>query len=177
MRKIKKTKKEDKQLEKFLKLIIKLPHEQYFGIARILNVGFTQTMNKEEIEEEIKIIEEELKEVKEEKNKEELDEPTNSAPVAIENNDEVDTQDESSKVIEENLDLAEENIEDKTKRIEGMEKRLEKLKEEQNKEEEEITIQKFRTGEAIMIEVIDKFKKLSNTKKKNLLAILKAGAY
>ena len=163
MRKIKKTKKEDKQLEKFLKLIIKLPHEQYFGIARILNVGFTQTMNKEEIEEE--------------KNKEELDEPTNSAPVAIENGDEVDIQDESSKVIEENLDLPAENIEDKTKRIEGMEKRLEKLKEEQNKEEEEITIQKFRTGEAIMIEVIDKFKKLSNTKKKNLLAILKAGAY
>lgn len=176
MRKIKKTKKEDKQLEKFLKLIIKLPHEQYFGIARILNVGFTQTMSKEEIEEEIKIIEEELKEIKEEKNKKELDESTNSAPVAIENGDEVDTQDESSEVIEENLDLAAENIEDKTKRIEGMEKRLEKLKEEQNKEEE-ITIQKFRTGEAIMIEVIDKFKKLSNTKKKNLLAILKAGAY
>ena len=64
MKKIKSRRtKEEKQLEKFLKLVIKLPHEQYFGIARILNVPFTETMSREDIEEEIKTITEELEEI------------------------------------------------------------------------------------------------------------------
>ena len=174
MKKIKFKNKEDKQLEKFLKLIVKLPHEQYFGIVRILNVDFTEPMKREEIIKEIEDIEEELRKIEENK---ENKENTNTAPDAIKNGDEVDTQADSSDVIEENHDLAAENVEDKIKRIEGMKNRLEKLKEEKEKSDEDITIQKFRTGEAIMLDTIAKFTKLSNTKKKNLLAILKAGAY
>lgn len=174
MKRIKSKNKKDKQLEKFLKLIVKLPHEQYFGVVRILNVSFTEPMKKEEIVEEINMIEEELKNIDEENKTEEN---TNIAPVAMKNGDEVDIQADSSEVIEENHDLAAENVEDKTKRIEGMKNRLEKLKEEKEKNEEGITIQKFRTGEAIMLDTIAKFTELSSTKRKNLLAILKAGAY
>ena len=170
MRKIKIKNKEDKLLEKFLKLIVKLPHEQYFGIVRILNVDFTETMKKEEIEEEIKTIEEQL--VKLEENSEEQLDKTNSAPDAMKNGDNVE-EEKTSTEIEENFTVAAEN----SSRIEGMKNRLEKLKEEKGKNEEDIEIQKFRTGEAIMLDTIAKFTQLSNTKKKNLLAILKAGAY
>lgn len=170
MRKIKIKNKEDKLLEKFLKLIVKLPHEQYFGIVRILNVDFTETMKKEEIEEEIKTIEEQL--VKLEENSEEQLDKTNSAPDAMKNGDNVG-EEKTSTEIEENLAVAAEN----SSRIEGMRNRLEKLKEEKEKDEDDIEIQKFRTGEAIMLDTIAKFTQLSNTKKKNLLAILKAGAY
>ena len=153
--------KEEKQLEKFLKLIIKLPHEQYFGIARILNVPFTETMGREDIEEEIKTITEELEKIKE-----------NLAPDRIENHDREDIEDESTEDIEEKEEVAAEST-----RLEAMEKRLAFLKEEKEKEDEDIKIQKFRTGEAIMEDTINKFTELSNTKRKNLLAILKAGAY
>lgn len=170
MRKIKIKNKEDKLLEKFLKLIVKLPHEQYFGIVRILNVDFTETMKKEEIEEEIKTIEEQL--VKLEENSEEQLDKTNSAPDAMKNGDNVE-EEKTSTEIEENFTVAAEN----SSRIEGMRNRLEKLKEEKEKDEDDIEIQKFRTGETIMLDTIAKFTQLSNTKKKNLLAILKAGAY
>ena len=70
-------------------------------------------------------------------------------------------------------DLAAEQI----NRVEAMKKRLTYLEEEKDKEEGEIKIQKFRTGEAIMEDTIKNFTELSSTKKKNLLAILKAGAY
>ena len=170
MRKIKIKNKEDKLLEKFLKLIVKLPHEQYFGIVRILNVDFTETMKKEEIEEEIKTIEEQL--VKLEENSEEQLDKIDSAPDAMKNGDSAEEEKTSTK-IEENFAVAAEN----SSRIEGMKNRLEKLKEEKEKNEEDVEIQKFRTGEAIMLDTIAKFTQLSNTKKKNLLAILKAGAY
>lgn len=170
MRKIKIKNKEDKLLEKFLKLIVKLPHEQYFGIVRILNVNFTETMKKEEIEEEIKTIEEQL--VKLEENSEEQLDKIDSAPDAMKNGDSAE-EEKTSTEIEENLAVAAEN----SSRIEGMRNRLEKLKEEKEKDEDDIEIQKFRTGEAIMLDTIAKFTQLSNTKKKNLLAILKAGAY
>ena len=170
MRKIKIKNKEDKLLEKFLKLIVKLPHEQYFGIVRILNVDFTETMKKEEIEEEIKTIEEQL--VKLEENSEEQLDKIDSAPDAMKNGDNAG-EEKTSTEIEENFTVAAEN----SSRIEGMRNRLEKLKEEKEKNEEDIEIQKFRTGEAIMLDTIAKFTQLSNTKKKNLLAILKAGAY
>lgn len=161
--------KEEKQLEKFLKLIIKLPHEQYFGIARILNVPFTETMSREDIEEEIKTITEELEKIKE-----------NLAPDRIEDHDREDIEDEST---EEAKDESTEDIEEKEEvaaestRLEAMEKRLAFLKEEKEKEDKDIKIQKFRTGEAIMEDTINKFTELSNIKRKNLLAILKAGAY
>ena len=164
MRTIKNKNKKDKQLEKFLKLIIKLPHEQYFGIARILNVSFTEKMNKEEIEEEISTIKEELEKIEEE---------NNAAADRKEEQKQEDTKDKKTTEIEENNDLAAQHI----NRIEAMKKRLTYLEEEKDKEENEIKIQKFRTGEAIMQDTIDNFIKLSNTKKKNLLAILKAGAY
>lgn len=153
--------KEEKQLEKFLKLIIKLPHEQYFGIARILNVPFTETMSREDIEEEIKTITEELEKIKE-----------NLAPDRIEDHDKEDIEDESTEDVEEKEEVAAEST-----RLEAMEKRLAFLKEEKEKEDKDIKIQKFRTGEAIMEDTINKFTELSNTKRKNLLAILKAGAY
>lgn len=171
MRKIKIKNKEDKLLEKFLKLIVKLPHEQYFGIVRILNVDFTETMKKEEIEEEIKTIEEQL--VKLEENSEEQLDKIDSAPDAMKNGDNAEEEEKTSTEIEENFTVAAEN----SSRIEGMRNRLEKLKEEKEKDEDDIEIQKFRTGEAIMLDTIAKFTQLSNTKKKNLLAILKAGAY
>ena len=162
MRTIKSRKtKEEKQLEKFLKLVIKLPHEQYFGIARILNVPFTETMSREDIEEEIKTITEELEEIKD-----------NLAPDRIEDHDKEDIEDEPTEDIEEKEEVAAESA-----RLEAMEKRLAFLKEEKEKEDEDIKIQKFRTGEAIMEDTINKFTELSNTKRKNLLAILKAGAY
>lgn len=164
MRTIKNKNKKDKQLEKFLKLIIKLPHEQYFGIARILNVSFTEKMNKEEIEEEISTIKEELEKIEEE---------NNVAPDHKEEQKQEDAKDKKTIEIEENNDFAAQHI----NRIEAMKKRLTYLEEEKDKEENEIKIQKFRTGEAIMQDTIDNFIKLSNTKKKNLLAILKAGAY
>ena len=170
MRKIKIKNKEDKLLEKFLKLIVKLPHEQYFGIVRILNVDFTETMKKEEIEEEIKTIEEQL--VKLEENSEEQLDKIDSVPDTMKNGDNTE-EEKTSTEIEENLAVAAEN----SSRIEGMRNRLEKLKEEKEKNEDNIEIQKFRTGEAIMLDTIAKFTQLSNTKKKNLLAILKAGAY
>lgn len=160
MKKIKKHNKANKQLEKFLKLIVKLPHEQYFGVARILNVSFTETMSKEEIIEEIKSIEENLKEI-EEKN--------SDAREVMKNSDET--------VVEDNIDSTIESEKDNSNRIEGMKSRLEKLKEEEKKDAEDIKIQKFRTGEDIMLDTIEKFKQLSSTKKKNLLSILKAGAY
>ena len=160
MKKIKKHNKTNKQLEKFLKLIVKLPHEQYFGVARILNVSFTETMSKEEIIEEIKSIEENLKEI-EEKN--------SDAREVMKNSDET--------VVEDNVDSTIESEKDNSNRIEGMKSRLEKLKEEEKKNAEDIKIQKFRTGEDIMLDTIEKFKQLSSTKKKNLLSILKAGAY
>ena len=159
MRTIKNKNKKDKQLEKFLKYIIKLPHEQYFGVARILNVPFTETMSKEEIEEEIVMLKEELEKIEEENN------------VAADRKE--DTIDEEAIEIEEKDDPAA----DRVNRIDAMKKRLAYLEEEKDKDEEEIKIQKFRTGEAIMQSTIDNFIKLSNTKKKNLLAILKAGAY
>lgn len=159
MRTIKNKNKKDKQLEKFLKYIIKLPHEQYFGVARILNVPFTETMSKEEIEEEIVMLKEELGKTEEENN--------------VAANHKKDTIDEEATEIEEKNDLAA----DRVNRIDAVKKRLAYLEEEKDKDEKEIKIQKFRTGEAIMQSTIDNFIKLSSTKKKNLLAILKAGAY
>ena len=67
MKKIRTFNKEEKLLEKFLKLIVKLPYEQYFGVARILNVDFMETMKREEILEEIKMIKEELEKIKTQK--------------------------------------------------------------------------------------------------------------
>ena len=164
MRTIKNRNKKEKQLEKFLKFIIKLPHEQYFGIARILNVPFTEAMSKEEIEEEIKALKEELEKIEEKKD---------VAPDRKDEQDQAEVPDEEATEIEEKDDLAAEQI----NRVEAMKKRLAYLEEEKDKEEGEIKIQKFRTGEAIMEDTIKNFTELSSTKKKNLLAILKAGAY
>ena len=80
-------------------------------------------------------------------------------------------------VVEDNVDSTIESGKDSLNRIEGMKSRLEKLKEEEKKDAKDIKIQKFRTGENIMLDTIEKFKQLSSTKKKNLLSILKAGAY
>ena len=109
-------------------------------------------MSREEIETEIKEIEQELEK------SEEIEENKDLAPVGTENGDN-------------GLDKKENNNK------EAMQERLKILRENIEKKDEEITVQKFRTGEEIMLDVIDKFTKLSNTKKKNLLAILKVGAY